>query len=163
MIEVRDLKKTYQMGDETVAALAGVLPLSSTVLGAQVPRLYFVPGRPLNHYLSRNTRSVVHRALGRITAAAKKLAVALSVRGLGTGTVLVGIHIAAPGLALQPASAIDQVATSPSSTTPPTTAGASLSDSRRPTPASRCRWISASSASTGRTIRTSPGCWNISM
>ena len=24
MIEVRDLKKTYQMGDETVAALAGV-------------------------------------------------------------------------------------------------------------------------------------------
>jgi exoribonuclease II len=35
---------------------------------------------------------------------------ALSVQGLGTGTVKVGIHIAAPGLALQPASAIDQVA-----------------------------------------------------
>jgi exoribonuclease II len=35
---------------------------------------------------------------------------ALSVQGLGTGTVTVGIHIAAPGLALQPASAIDQVA-----------------------------------------------------
>ena len=30
---------------------------------------------------------------------------ALSVQGLGTGTVTVGIHIAAPGLALQPASA----------------------------------------------------------
>jgi exoribonuclease II len=35
---------------------------------------------------------------------------ALSVQGLGTGTVTVGIHIAAPGLALSPASAIDQVA-----------------------------------------------------
>jgi exoribonuclease-2 len=35
---------------------------------------------------------------------------ALSVRGLGTGTVVVGIHIAAPGLALQPAGVIDQVA-----------------------------------------------------
>jgi exoribonuclease-2 len=35
---------------------------------------------------------------------------ALSVRGLGTGTVTVGIHIAAPGLALQPATPIDQVA-----------------------------------------------------
>jgi exoribonuclease-2 len=35
---------------------------------------------------------------------------ALSVQGLGTGTVTVGIHIAAPGLALQPAGPIDQVA-----------------------------------------------------
>ncbi|MDP3619162.1 MAG: RNB domain-containing ribonuclease [Ramlibacter sp.] len=35
---------------------------------------------------------------------------ALSVQGLGTGTVTVGIHIAAPGLALQPASPIDAVA-----------------------------------------------------
>jgi len=35
---------------------------------------------------------------------------ALSVQGMGSGTVIVGIHIAAPGLALQPASAIDQVA-----------------------------------------------------
>ncbi len=35
---------------------------------------------------------------------------ALSVQGLGSGTVTVGIHIAAPGLALQPSSAIDQVA-----------------------------------------------------
>jgi exoribonuclease-2 len=35
---------------------------------------------------------------------------ALSVQGLGTGTVTIGIHIAAPGLALQPAGAIDQVA-----------------------------------------------------
>lgn len=35
---------------------------------------------------------------------------ALSVRGLGTGTVIVGIHIAAPGLALVPGSPIDQVA-----------------------------------------------------
>src|SRR5204863_1148706 len=35
---------------------------------------------------------------------------ALSVQGLGTGTVTVGIHIAAPGLALMPGSAIDQVA-----------------------------------------------------
>ncbi|MES2634126.1 MAG: RNB domain-containing ribonuclease [Pseudomonadota bacterium] len=35
---------------------------------------------------------------------------ALSVQGLGTGTVTVGVHIAAPGLALQPASAIDAVA-----------------------------------------------------
>jgi len=34
---------------------------------------------------------------------------ALSVQGLGTGTVLVGIHIAAPGLAIQPGSAIDQL------------------------------------------------------
>ena len=32
---------------------------------------------------------------------------ALSVQGLGTGTVLVGIHIAAPGLAIQPGSPID--------------------------------------------------------
>jgi exoribonuclease-2 len=35
---------------------------------------------------------------------------ALSVRGLGTGTVVVGIHIAAPGLALVPGGPIDQVA-----------------------------------------------------
>ncbi|XAH24561.1 RNB domain-containing ribonuclease [Xylophilus sp. GW821-FHT01B05] len=35
---------------------------------------------------------------------------ALSVQGLGTGTVTVGIHIAAPGLVLAPGDAIDQVA-----------------------------------------------------
>ncbi|WP_077001141.1 ribonuclease catalytic domain-containing protein [Variovorax sp. KK3] len=35
---------------------------------------------------------------------------ALSVEGLGSGTVRVGVHIAAPGLALVPGSAIDQVA-----------------------------------------------------
>lgn len=34
---------------------------------------------------------------------------ALSLQGLGTGLVTVGIHIAAPGLALTPGSAIDQV------------------------------------------------------
>jgi Acetyltransferase (GNAT) domain len=55
--------------DPVVAALGGVLRFSSTVLSAQVPRLYFVPGRPLKHYVSCNTRSVVNRALGRITAA----------------------------------------------------------------------------------------------
>ncbi|MDB5879929.1 MAG: ribonuclease [Variovorax sp.] len=35
---------------------------------------------------------------------------ALSVKGLGSGTVTVGVHIAAPALALVPGSAIDQVA-----------------------------------------------------
>ncbi|WP_332813701.1 ribonuclease catalytic domain-containing protein [Ramlibacter sp.] len=35
---------------------------------------------------------------------------ALSVQGLGTGTVTVGIHIAAPGLALQPGTPLDAVA-----------------------------------------------------
>ena len=35
---------------------------------------------------------------------------AMSVQGLGTGTVVVGIHIAAPGLAFGPDSALDQVA-----------------------------------------------------
>jgi exoribonuclease II len=35
---------------------------------------------------------------------------ALSVRGLGTGTVTFGIHIAAPGLAITPDSALDKVA-----------------------------------------------------
>jgi exoribonuclease-2 len=34
---------------------------------------------------------------------------ALSVQGLGSGTVTVGVHIAAPGLAIQPNSPIDQV------------------------------------------------------
>ena len=34
---------------------------------------------------------------------------ALSVQGLGTGTMVLGIHIAAPGLAIQPGSAIDQL------------------------------------------------------
>ncbi|KAF1046402.1 ribonuclease catalytic domain-containing protein [Xylophilus sp.] len=34
---------------------------------------------------------------------------ALSVRGLGSGQVTVGIHIAAPGLAIQPGSALDQL------------------------------------------------------
>ncbi|MDO9359956.1 MAG: RNB domain-containing ribonuclease [Polaromonas sp.] len=34
---------------------------------------------------------------------------ALSVRGIGSGTVTLGIHIAAPGLAVQPGSAIDNV------------------------------------------------------
>ncbi|AEG92073.1 ribonuclease catalytic domain-containing protein [Ramlibacter tataouinensis] len=41
---------------------------------------------------------------------------ALSVQGLGSGTVTVGIHIAAPGLALQPSTPIDQVARSRLST-----------------------------------------------
>ena len=35
---------------------------------------------------------------------------ALSVQGLGTGTVVLGIHIAEPALALQPGDALDQVA-----------------------------------------------------
>jgi exoribonuclease II len=35
---------------------------------------------------------------------------ALSVQGLGSGTVTVGVHIAAPGLALQPSTSVDQVA-----------------------------------------------------
>jgi len=35
---------------------------------------------------------------------------ALSLQGLGSGSVTLGIHIAAPGLALQPGSAIDQLA-----------------------------------------------------
>ncbi|MFM6985974.1 MAG: ribonuclease catalytic domain-containing protein [Hydrogenophaga sp.] len=35
---------------------------------------------------------------------------ALSLQGLGSGTVTLGIHIAAPGLAIQPDDAIDQVA-----------------------------------------------------
>ena len=35
---------------------------------------------------------------------------ALSVQGLGSGTVVVGIHIAAPGLAITPDSALDKVA-----------------------------------------------------
>jgi exoribonuclease-2 len=35
---------------------------------------------------------------------------ALSLQGLGTGTVTVGIHIAAPGLAITPESALDQIA-----------------------------------------------------
>jgi exoribonuclease-2 len=35
---------------------------------------------------------------------------ALSVQGLGSGTITVGIHIAAPGLALQPGAPIDQIA-----------------------------------------------------
>ncbi len=35
---------------------------------------------------------------------------ALSLRGLGTGTVTLGIHIAAPGLAVQPGDALDAVA-----------------------------------------------------
>lgn len=35
---------------------------------------------------------------------------ALSVQGLGTGTITLGIHIAAPGLALQPGTPLDQVA-----------------------------------------------------
>jgi exoribonuclease-2 len=35
---------------------------------------------------------------------------ALSVQGLGTGTVTLGIHIAAPGLAIQPDGPLDQVA-----------------------------------------------------
>ena len=35
---------------------------------------------------------------------------ALSVQGLGSGTVTVGIHIAAPGLALQPSAPVDHVA-----------------------------------------------------
>ncbi len=34
---------------------------------------------------------------------------ALSVQGLGSGTVVVGIHIAAPGLAIQPGSSLDQL------------------------------------------------------
>ena len=41
---------------------------------------------------------------------------ALSVQGLGSGTVTVGIHIAAPGLAIAPDSPIDQVARSRLST-----------------------------------------------
>ena len=35
---------------------------------------------------------------------------ALSIQGLGTGTVIFGVHIAAPGLAIQPDSPVDKVA-----------------------------------------------------
>jgi exoribonuclease-2 len=35
---------------------------------------------------------------------------ALSVQGLGTGTVVFGVHIAAPGLAISPDSPVDKVA-----------------------------------------------------
>jgi exoribonuclease-2 len=41
---------------------------------------------------------------------------ALSVRGLGSGTVTFGVHIAAPGLAIEPGAALDQVARSRLST-----------------------------------------------
>ena len=41
---------------------------------------------------------------------------ALSVQGLGSGTVTFGVHIAAPGLAIAPGSALDQVARSRLST-----------------------------------------------
>ena len=41
---------------------------------------------------------------------------ALSVRGLGTGSVTVGVHIAAPGLAVQPGDAIDKLGRSRLST-----------------------------------------------
>ena len=41
---------------------------------------------------------------------------ALSLQGLGTGTVVLGIHIAAPGLAITPGSAIDQLGRSRLST-----------------------------------------------
>ena len=41
---------------------------------------------------------------------------ALSVQGLGSGTVIVGVHIAAPGLAIQPGDAIDKVGRSRLST-----------------------------------------------
>src|SRR2546427_12932208 len=41
---------------------------------------------------------------------------ALSVRGLGTGTVTVGIHIAAPGLAIVPGTPLDQLGRSRLST-----------------------------------------------
>jgi exoribonuclease-2 len=41
---------------------------------------------------------------------------ALSVQGLGTGTVVLGIHIAAPGLAITPGSPVDQVGRSRLST-----------------------------------------------
>ena len=34
---------------------------------------------------------------------------ALSVQGLGSGTIMLGIHIAAPGLAIQPGDAVDQI------------------------------------------------------
>jgi exoribonuclease II len=41
---------------------------------------------------------------------------ALSVQGLGTGSVVIGIHIAAPGLAIQPGAPVDAVARSRLST-----------------------------------------------
>jgi exoribonuclease-2 len=41
---------------------------------------------------------------------------ALSLRGLGSGTVMLGIHIAAPGLGLKPGDAIDQIGRSRLST-----------------------------------------------
>ena len=41
---------------------------------------------------------------------------ALSVQGIGSGTLVIGVHIAAPGLALVPGGAIDQVARSRMST-----------------------------------------------
>ena len=43
-------------------------------------------------------------------AATTEIDDALSVQGLGSGTVVLGIHIAAPGLAIAPGSALDQLA-----------------------------------------------------
>ena len=49
-------------------------------------------------------------------SATTEIADALSVRGLGTGTVTVGIHIAAPGLAIVPGTPLDQLGRSRLST-----------------------------------------------
>ena len=50
------------------------------------------------------------RAFSIDDAATTEIDDALSVQGLGSGTVTLGIHIAAPGLAIAPGSALDQLA-----------------------------------------------------
>jgi CelD/BcsL family acetyltransferase involved in cellulose biosynthesis len=62
--------------DPVAAAVCRALPVSDLRAGVEAPQLRFTPGVGLNTYLSRNTRSAVARACGRITRAGLRTDVA---------------------------------------------------------------------------------------
>jgi exoribonuclease-2 len=76
--------------------------------GTGFPALAAPP--PVGELLSSLTRAEAVAAFSIDDSATTEIDDALSVRGLGTGTVVFGIHIAAPGLAIAPDSPLDKVA-----------------------------------------------------
>jgi exoribonuclease-2 len=88
--------------------LALPVPLAALFV-RQLPQRHGVSRRCRRRQSPKTCRWPMCRPTRSTTRNTTEIDDALSVQGLGTGTVVLGIHIAAPGLAVLPGSAIDQV------------------------------------------------------
>ena len=75
----------------------------------QFPKGYAFPSLPVPTFKDELPTAAV-QAFSIDDSATTEIDDALSVQGLGSGTVVFGVHIAAPGLAITPDSALDRVA-----------------------------------------------------